>query len=232
MEIKKTPESDLEKGRLTFFLMGFAVVLSGFFVLLEWRSSETDSSSWTAFGPVFIENEFDGGNQTEKSVTADLPKKYEQETVYEDYVVTDEIAVVEKPEDKAVALSNPESDETLLLRNKEAIAPAETVTDKVAVSADTMPQFPGGQTALVRFIYANIQYPPAAIKQRIEGRVWCSFVVETDGSISNVRLEEGVYVFLDEEAVRVLKKMPAWLPGRTKGENIRVKVYIPVVFKR
>jgi protein TonB len=104
-------------------------------------------------------------------------------------------------------------------------------TDAV-ISAETMPQFPGGQTALIRFIYENIQYPPVALKQRIEGRVWCSFIVEADGSISNIRLEESVYIFLDEEAVRVLKKMPAWSPGRTKGENVRVKIYIPIVFKR
>jgi len=234
MEIKKTPEADLEKGRVIFFLMGFAVALSGFFVLLEWQSSETDSADWVSLGPVFIENEFEGGIRTEKSVPTVLPEISEPEIVYEDYIVTDEVPVIEKPEETAIAQLFPEPEETQISQNEnESIAPEEIETHTDAVtSAETMPQFPGGQMALIRFIYENIEYPSVALKQRIEGRVWCSFIVETDGSISNIRLEEGVYIFLDDEAIRVLRKMPAWLPGQTNGENVRVKIYIPIVFKR
>ena len=234
MEIKKTPEADLEKGRLTFFLMGFAVALSGFFVLLEWQGSGIENSDWSSLGPVFIENEFEGGIRTEESVSIVPPEILEPEIVYEDYIITEDIPVVEKFEEPVSTPLNPESDETLLSQQKsETVAQVETKENaKAATSAEIMPQFPGGQTALIRFIYQNIQYPSAALKQRIEGRVWCSFIVETDGSISNVSLEEGVYIFLDEEAIRVLKTMPAWSPGRTNGENVRVKVYIPIVFRR
>jgi protein TonB len=234
MEIKKTPEADLEKGRTIFFLMGFAVALSGFFVLLEWKSPRTDPADWTSFGPVFIENEFDGINRQEISVPTGLPVNSDIEIVYEDYVITEEIPVIEQPENTAITHSITELEEIPLVRiNNALIAPVEneTVSDPVT-SAEEMPQFPGGQAGLIRFIYEHIQYPSVALKQRIEGRVWCSFIVETDGSTSNVQLENGVYVFLDEEALRVLKMMPAWIPGRTNGENVRVKVYIPIVFKR
>ena len=234
MEIKKTPEADLEKGRIIFFLMSFAVALSGFFVLLQWQSSETDNFDWKSLGPVFIENEFESINRPEQSAPATLPKNSEPEIVYEDYVIKDDVQAIEKQEDTVVVPPHSMEDERLLSQSKnETIAPNIEATDKEAfVSADTLPQFPGGQTALIRFIYQHIQYPPAALKQRIDGRVWCSFVVEPDGSVSNVQLEKGVYAFLDDEAVRVLKMMPAWLPGRTNGKNVRVKVYMPVVFKR
>lgn len=234
MELKKTPEADLEKGRVTFFLMGFAVALSGFFVLLEWQSPETEPEDWRSLAPVFIENEFEAANQPEKTVPAAIPQKSEPETVYEDYEITKEAPAVEKPDETEDSSSYSESDE-MHLNQVESLpaAPDETKAHgEAATSAETMPQFPGGQAGLVRFLYENIQYPSVALKQRIEGRVWCSFIVETDGSISNVSLEKGVYVFLDEEAIRVLKKMPAWEPGQTKGENIRVKIYIPIVFKR
>ena len=232
MEIKKTPEADLEQGRFIFFLMGFAVVLSGFFVLLEWQNPKTSGLDWTSLVPVFIENEFEGGNRAEEFVS-NIP---ELEIVYEDYVITDDVPVVEKSEDEVILPPDIEEEEESLpfqVKN-ESLFPVEqgmNVEDAVT-SAEIMPLFPGGQTALIRYIYENIQYPSTALKQRIEGRVWCSFVVETDGSISNVQLEESVYIFLDDEALRVLKNMPAWTPGRTNGENVRVKVYIPIVFKR
>ena len=234
MEIKKTPEADLEKRRIIFFLMGFAVALSGFFVLMQWQSPDSDTSDWTSLGPVFIENEFEGVKRQEQAPPAAAPKNTEQEIVYENYAITNDVP--EKPEENAaIAPPETESDETPLFQAENesitAADDAETQAD-IAASADTLPQFPGGQPALIRFIYTNIRYPSVALKQRIEGRVWCSFVVETDGSISGVQLEKGVYAFLDEEAVRVMKIMPAWIPAQTNGEKIRVKVYIPIVFKR
>ena len=236
MDIKKTPEADLERGRFTFFLMGFAVALSGFFVLLEWRTSEPRNTDISSLGPVFIENEFEGGIRTEIEAPVVIPVTPEQEIVYEDYIITDDIPVIEKL-DETLFISIPinfDTDISLSSKiNKEINATYENLNHtEASTSAETMPQFMGGQTALIRFLYQNIQYPPTALKQQIEGRVWCSFIVEKDGSVSNVTLEQGVYIFLDEEAIRVLNMMPNWIPGRTNGENVRVKVYIPVVFKR
>jgi protein TonB len=234
METKKTPEADLENGRTTFFLMGFSVVLSVFFVLLEWQSSIPETPDWALLSPVFIENEFVEGDLTKQVAQEILPETPEPEIVYEDYTITDEAQVVEEKPNTSAATMYQEPEESLPtpLEN-EKTASLETEAEPEAVAqAESMPQFPGGQTALIRFIYENIKYPSVALKQRIEGRVWCSFVVEADGWVSNVRLEESVYIFLDEEALRVLKSMPAWIPGKTKGENVRVKIYIPIVFKR
>jgi len=245
MEVKKTPEADLEKGRSTFFLMGFAVVLSSFFVMMEWQSFEETNSGWTNIVPVFVESEFTGAPHTEKYIP-DVSNEINQteiiqpviskpEIVYEDYVTTKEVLpeIEESKETDIQTIDTRIVVQPIQLTRIEIRIPVETKKEsEPAVQPDAMPQFPGGQTALVRFIYNNTQYPTVALKQRIEGRVWCSFIVEADGKISNIRLEEGVYTFLDDEALRVLNLMPDWIPGRTNGENVPVKVYIPVVFKR
>ena len=95
---------------------------------------------------------------------------------------------------------------------------------------EEMPEFPGGMPALIEFLQTNIKYPKDAIKQEVGGRVMVMFVVETDGSISNVRVARKVFPSLDEEAVRVVKTMPKWKPGKEKGRLVRVNYTLPVVF--
>ena len=95
---------------------------------------------------------------------------------------------------------------------------------------EQMPEFPGGMEAMINFIQTNIKYPKDAIKQEVSGRVMVMFVVETDGSLSNVRVARKVFPSLDAEAVRVIKIMPKWKPGKEKGKVVRVNYTMPVVF--
>lgn len=95
---------------------------------------------------------------------------------------------------------------------------------------EEMPEFPGGMPAMIEFLQTNIKYPKDAIKQDVGGRVMVMFVVETDGSISNVRVARKVFPSLDKEAVRVVKAMPKWKPGKEKGRAVRVNFTLPVVF--
>jgi protein TonB len=240
METKKTLGADLENKRTTFFLMGFAVVLSTFFVLMEWRSPIDDGMDLDWLNPVFIENEFSGdmevpGNQDEQTFENPFQEtnETEPEIVYEDYNVVDEILSVEEPVEKMHVQLHPDSSRKTVEDEKPVLPPTvhPEMDPEVYKQAEIMPQFIGGTTELIRYIYQNIQYPSVALKQRIQGRVWCSFIVEKDGLISEVRLEEGVYIFLDEEAIRVLTSMPAWKPGLIAGKEVRVKVYLPIVFK-
>lgn len=97
--------------------------------------------------------------------------------------------------------------------------------------ADEPPSFPGGKNALVSFLGKSIHYPSEAQENNIQGRVVVSFVVETDGSISNVAVVKSVDPALDKEAVRVIKHMPKWIPGKDQGEIVRVKYTLPVTFK-
>ena len=97
-------------------------------------------------------------------------------------------------------------------------------------AVDQMPEFPGGMPAMMEFLQTNIKYPKDAIKQNVGGRVMVMFVVETDGSLSNVRVARKVFPSLDAEAVRVVKAMPKWKPGKEKGRAVRVNFTMPVVF--
>ena len=97
---------------------------------------------------------------------------------------------------------------------------------------ETYPEFPGGMSELMKFIQKNMRYPKIAIKKGIEGRVICQFTVTKDGSIEDIIVVRGLHKSLDKEAVRVIKKMPKWKPGKNyKGEVQNYKYTIPVTFK-
>ena len=102
---------------------------------------------------------------------------------------------------------------------------------KVYESVDQMPEYPGGMQAMVEFLQTNMNYPEDAAKQKVEGRVMVQFVVETDGSISDVHVARQLFPSLDAEAVRVVNAMPKWTPGKEKGRVVRVKYNLPIVFR-
>ena len=103
--------------------------------------------------------------------------------------------------------------------------------DMVFDVVEVMPQFPGGQIAMMKYIMENMKYPKQAMKEGIQGRVAVSFIVEKDGSISNVRPVHSVHSLLDKEAVRVVESMPKWTPGKQNGKPVRVRFNLPVMFK-
>jgi len=92
------------------------------------------------------------------------------------------------------------------------------------------PQFPGGDTAMYSWISQNLVYPAAAAEEGASGRVVVSFIVEKDGSISNVRIIKGKHPALDAEAIRLVRRMPRWIPGRNNGHLVRVTYLIPINF--
>lgn len=103
--------------------------------------------------------------------------------------------------------------------------------EKIFEAVEQQAQFPGGQAALMRWLGNNIKYPELAQQNNIEGRVTVKFTVEKDGSISNPVIAKGVDKDLDREAIRVVKKMPKWQPGKNNGVAVRSYFYLPVVFK-
>ncbi|MBQ4398355.1 MAG: M56 family metallopeptidase [Bacteroidales bacterium] len=103
--------------------------------------------------------------------------------------------------------------------------------DTVYQTVEEMPEFPGGAEAMMKSIAGNIKYPEAAIDKNIEGRVFVSFVIEKDGSVSNVKVLRGIGGGCDEEAVRVIKGMPKWKPGIQEGKPVRVSYMMPINFK-
>jgi protein TonB len=120
-----------------------------------------------------------------------------------------------------------------VLKAKEVVVdekPKEEET-KVFDVVEQMPSFPGGDAELMKFLNSHIKYPAVAEENGIQGRVVATFVVERDGSITDVKVIKSVDPSLDKEAIRVLKSMPKWIPGKQNGSAVRVKYTVPVTFR-
>ena len=102
---------------------------------------------------------------------------------------------------------------------------------KVFDVVEQMPEYPGGQAALFEYLSKNIKYPADAEKKKVEGKVFVTFVVDTDGKITEVSLLRKVFPSLDAEAIRVISAMPNWIPGKQKGQAVRVKYTVPIMFR-
>jgi protein TonB len=96
---------------------------------------------------------------------------------------------------------------------------------------ETNPAFPGGEGKMYEYLGRNMKYPPIARDNNIQGRVYVSFVVEKSGKITDVRVLRGIGGGCDEEAIRVVKSMPSWSPGKQRGKAVRVRFNLPIVFK-
>ena len=123
-----------------------------------------------------------------------------------------------------VAVKAESAEDTAQIKNVES-------TEKTFEVVEQMPAFPGGDAALMKYLSENIKYPKAAEKAGEQGRVVVNFIVEKDGAISNVNVVRSVTPTLDAEAVRVIKAMPKWVPGKQDGQFVRVKYNVPVSFR-
>ena len=103
--------------------------------------------------------------------------------------------------------------------------------NKIFTVVEQMPMYPGGDAALMQYLSSNIHYPAVAAENGVQGRVVVGFVVERDGSITDVNVMRSVDPSLDREAVRVVKNMPRWIPGKQNGSAVRVKYQVPVTFR-
>ena len=118
-----------------------------------------------------------------------------------------------------------------VLKAKEVIAQEAPVEEEVFDVVEQMPQFPGGDAALFEYLSSHIKYPTIAEENGVQGRVIVTFVVERDGSITDVQVVKSVDPSLDKEASRVVKGMPKWIPGKQNGAPVRVKYTVPVTFR-
>ena len=166
--------------------------------------------------------------------TAPIIKK-DSEVKEEDEIKLDEV----QKSDKAVGAFTVEGNDEVggaVLKAKEDIAapepPKHVVEEtKIFTVVEQMPMFPGGDAALMGYLRDNIKYPTVAAENGVQGRVVVDFVVERDGSITDVNILRGVDPSLDREAMRVVKSMPRWNPGKQNGSAVRVKYQVPVSFR-
>lgn len=224
MDIKKSSNASLENKKSIYILMGFIVALSLIFIALEWTKHEVTIYETVSF-------EIEEEEEIEIVTTAEelppppppeVPEVVEVLNVVEDDVETAEIVIdTEDDKDKQVVIQAP-------------VQPADTKeedTEVVFMVVETMPAFPGGDAALFKYLSDNIKYPVIAQESGIQGRVICQFVVNRDGSIVDIEVVRSVDKSLDAEAVRVIKSMPKWSPGKQRGKSVRVKYTLPVNFR-
>ncbi|HEX3386474.1 MAG TPA: energy transducer TonB [Mucilaginibacter sp.] len=106
----------------------------------------------------------------------------------------------------------------------------DTSQSKIFTSVEQIPMFPGGFEALYKYLTQNIHYPASAVKDKIEGKVFLTFVVEKDGSLTDIKVVRGVSADIDTEALRVLKESPKWQPGTQNSRPVRVQFTVPISF--
>ena len=226
MEIKKTPKANLENKKTMAVLIGLVLAFGIMFIAFEWSKNEIKVYDDAIAGD-FVEDE-ELIEVTFRDETPPPPPPPIQETV-----LSDIIDIRDDKEDITTKNFDSEDD-----KNKKVViqapiaAPVEDPEEnRIHVVVERMPEFPGGEAAMNQFIARNIRYPIIAQENGIQGRVVCQFVVNTDGKIVDAVVVRGVEESLDKEALRVIKAMPPWTPGRQGGKNVRVKYTLPIRFK-
>lgn len=228
MEIKKSPKADLENKKIISVLIGLVVALGILFVAFEWSQSDVTVYEEALQGAAEVDEEL--VDITFRSETPPPPPPpQEQETVLSDVI---EIKENTETVETADFSTEDQSDRRVEIQAPIA-APEEEPEDqkKIHVIVEKMPEFKGGAEAMNNFLVRNIKYPLIAQENNIQGRVICQFVVNSDGRIVDVEVVRGVEASLDAEAVRVIKSMPPWTPGKQGGKNVRVKYTLPIRFK-
>lgn len=224
MQLKKSQKASLEDKKLTYVLLGFVFVLSLCYVALEWTEKEV-----TKYEVADMDFQFEEEieiQQTSQETTPPPPPPPVQEVevlnVVEDDVETETIEI--NTED--------DKDVEVIIQAPVEVKEEEEDEEVVFVVVETMPEFPGGQQALFKYLSENVKYPAIAQENGIQGRVICQFVVNKDGKIVDVEVvRSGGDPSLDKEAIRVIKSMPPWKPGKQRGKAVRVKYTVPVNFR-
>lgn len=225
MQVKKSQKASLEDKKIIYVLMGFVFVLSVCYVAFEWTEKEVTKYE-VADTDFLFEEEVEIQQTTQETTPPPPPPPAVQEVevlnVVEDDVETESIEInTEDEKDVEVVIAPPVE------------APVEEEEEEVIfMVVETMPEFPGGQQALFKYLNENVKYPVIAQENGIQGRVICQFVVNKDGAIVDVEVvRSGGDPSLDKEAVRVIKSMPKWNPGKQRGKAVRVKYTVPVNFR-
>jgi protein TonB len=222
MTNKKSSRANLENKKIIFTLLAFVIALSGVFVALEW--SKTEIKNHKIDVTQLIDDELLPIPVTMEPIKIPPPP--------EKIDAPKELNIVENITETGTVEVNTEfdPDEKSAYKAPPVVEIVEVV-EKIVDWADKMPEFPGGQAALFAFLKNNIRYPTIPQELGIQGKVVCQFIVNKDGSIVDVQVVKSVDRYLDEEAVRVINKMPKWTPGFQQDKTVRVKYTLPIHFK-
>lgn len=241
MEIKKSGKANIEKTRLSVFLVALVVILSSVFVALEWHVSLSDRNYDDILNTLEQDLDIQALKEKEEMVAAissDVPQ--EEPTTN----------VVEKPEEQVKQPLESESVETttseLIVKDEEPVVeeakvqeiPMDLVQENSKLAdeihyqtIEELPEFPGGHSAFIKWIDDNLKYPEGSRKKKSKGKVVVSFIVDSTGAIQDIKLEHGVEREIDLAAMSLFNKMPKWTPGKKNGKPCSTMVAVPINFE-
>jgi periplasmic protein TonB len=223
MEVKKNPNANLEKRKMVFLQIGLVVVLSVVLLAFEWSVSETSIKDLEDSRTAEVDEEMEI-DLTQQEIEQPPPPP-QQQVIEEIEVVEDDVEIEDDIEIEDMNL-----DEDTEIEIQDFVE--DEVSDEVFQFAiiEDKPEFPGGDAALLNFLGKNTKYPEMAVEAGIKGTVYVSFVIEKDGSVAGVSVMRPVDKLLDDEALRVVKSMPKWKPGKQRGKPVRVSYHVPIKF--
>ena len=225
MEVKKSPKADLEGKKFTWLLLGYVIVLAFMFVAFEWTQRDIKIDTSQALTDLVFEEEIIPITETPEQPApppAEVPKIADVLEIVDDQADVEETVVAntedlgQKVEVKYVPVQ---------------VVEVEPEEQEIFDVVEKMPEFPGGQAALMSYLSKNIKYPTIAQENGTQGRVIVQFVVNKDGSIVDAKVVRSVDPYLDKEAIRVINAMPKWSPGMQRNKPVRVKYTVPVMFR-
>jgi periplasmic protein TonB len=217
MENKKSNEADLEPIRSSLFMVGLnyiaGIVLAAFtFQTISGDNGMAELNEKSAENVYQLDEKKEETPPPVETPQVDVPPPVTEDIIEEENTEEEPITVVEVP---PVVIA----EETVI------------VEEEIIEFPDVEAEFIGGAQAMMKFIQQNILYPPTSIEMNEQGKVYLSFVVEADGSISNVSIERGVSKDIDNEAKRIVRSMPKWTPGEAKGKKSRTRCRLPINFQ-
>ena len=222
MEAKKNPEIALAKKAGLFLNIGFVISILFVIVAFEWKTY--DDADLLELGQVIDDFE----EITEVPPTRQPPPPAPKIKQIEIIEVPD---VEEIKEEIAVDLDIEITEETTIEEIVFEEQVEEEVVEEVFTLVEEFPSFKGGDIEFIKFIQKNLIYPEKARRMGLEGRVFVQFVVEKDGSLTNVNVLKGIRGGCNEEAMRVMQNSPNWLSGKQRGRSVRVQMVVPITFK-
>jgi periplasmic protein TonB len=219
MELKKTPKADLETKRNIFLQTGILLTLVVVLVAFEWKTYDKRASSLEQqLETVFEDDMINTAREELPPPPPPPPAETLELEVVDDKTEVEDVFINTEADDKTEIAFVPTAEE-------------EVKEDEIFMIVEENPEFPGGIAAMNAFISKNIQYPQIARDNQITGKVYIKFVVEKDGSVTKASIARGIGGGCDEEALRVVKMMPKWAPGKQRGMPVRASFTIPIVYK-
>ena len=223
MEVKKSKKADLENKRSLFFQMGLIITLGVVFVAFEWSTTQVDGK-----GQFWVEEEV----IEEEAPPVTVQDEIKPPPPPPPPVVSDILEIVDNDVelDEELEIEDSESDEDIAIDLSQLEEEEESGDPLPFYILEDKPEFPGGDQALLKYINQNVRYPVICQENGIQGIVSISFVIYEKGRVTNVKSIRSPDPNLEREAVRVVKTLPDWKPGKQRGRPVKVSFSVPVRF--